>query len=217
MRVPGMAAAGLTESGRRVVYTVVGLAGGAAWWLVCRSLGRTAEWQGGHGMRHGSYVIVIALALAAVPTGLRAQAGMDTLVQARDETRALRIYSSLMSPFCPGLTVAACPSPGAEQMRQEVRRRLGAGEGEPAIVAALIATYGAEILGAPPAKRWGLALWIPPALALLLGGGALARWLRRRASPAEEDEAQAGAAAPETNRVLRARLEEELQAFGREV
>jgi len=168
-------------------------------------------------MRHASFVTMLALALAVVPSSLRAQAVADTLVQARDETRALRIYSSLMSPFCPGLTVAACPSPGAEQMREEVRRRLGAGEGEPAIVAALVATYGAEILGAPPAKRWGLALWIPPALALLLGGGALALWLRRRASPPEDGEAQAGAAAPEPDPVLRTRLEEELQAFGREV
>jgi len=169
-------------------------------------------------MRHGSFVTLLALALAVVPASLRAQAGTDTLVQARDDTRALRIYSSLMSPFCPGLTVASCPSPGAEEMRQEVRRRLGAGEGEPAIVAALVATYGAEILGAPPARRWGLALWIPPVLVLLLGGGALARWLRRRASAATESEAEPAAAAAEgVDRALRARLDEELQAFGREV
>jgi cytochrome c-type biogenesis protein CcmH len=168
-------------------------------------------------MRHGSVVTVLALALAVVPASLRAQAGTDTLVQARDETRALRIYSSLMSPFCPGLTVASCPSPGAEEMRQEVRRRLGAGEGEPAIVAALVATYGAGILGAPPAKRWGLVLWIPPALALLLGAGALAWWLRRRSLTATEADADPAAPAPEIDRVLRARLDEELQAYGREV
>jgi len=168
-------------------------------------------------MRHGSFVTMLALALAAVAAGLRAQAGPDTIVQARDETRALRIYSGLMSPFCPGLTVASCPSPGAEEMRQEVRRRLGAGEGEPTIVAALVATYGAEILGAPPANRWGLALWIPPGLALLLGGGALAWWLRRRASAATEHAADPDAPALEIDRALQARLEEELQAFGREV
>ena len=163
-------------------------------------------------MRHRSFITMLAVALAAVPASLRAQAGTEAIVQARDETRALRIYNSLMSPFCPGLTVASCPSPGAEEMRLEVRRRLGAGEGEPTIVAALVATYGAEILGAPPAKRWGLALWIPPALALLLGGGALGWWLRRRASPADGD-APPAAAAPEIDRVLRARLDEELQAF----
>ena len=168
-------------------------------------------------MRYGSFAPWLVLALAVVPAGVRAQAGTDTLVQARDNTRALRIYNSLMSPFCPGLTVASCPSPGAEEMRQEVRRRLGAGEGEPTIVAALVATYGAEILGAPPAKRWGLALWIPPALALLLGGGGLAWWLRRRASAASESEADPAAPAPEIDRLLRARLDEELQAFGREV
>jgi cytochrome c-type biogenesis protein CcmH len=168
-------------------------------------------------MRHAAVVTMIALALAAVPAGIRAQAGMDTLVQAREDTRAQRIFTSLMSPFCPGLTVASCPSPGAEEMRQEVRRRLGAGEGERTIVAALVETYGAEILGAPPAKRWGLALWIPPALALLLGGGTLARWLRRRASPAAEDDARAGATAPKTDPALQAQLEEALRAFDGEV
>ena len=170
-------------------------------------------------MRHSSCVTLLALVLAVVPASLRAQAGTtDTIVQARDDTRALRIYSSLMSPFCPGLTVASCPSPGAEEMRQEVRRRLGAGEGEPTIVAALVATYGSAILGAPPARRWGLALWIPPALALLLGGGALARWLRGRGSPAAEGDAEpAAAAAAGFDPALRARLDEELQAFGRKV
>jgi cytochrome c-type biogenesis protein CcmH len=168
-------------------------------------------------MRPGSFVTMLALALAVAAASLRAQAVTDTIVQARDDTRALRIYSSLMSPFCPGLTVASCPSPGAEEMRQEVRRRLGAGEGEPAIVAALVATYGVEILGAPPARRWGLALWIPPALALLLGGGALALWLRRRASRVAEGDAQPTAAPPEFDPALRARLDEELQAFQRMV
>jgi len=164
-------------------------------------------------MRYGSVVTLLALALAVVPASLRAQAGTEAIVQARDETRALRIYSSLMSPFCPGLTVASCPSPGAEEMREEVRRRLGAGEGEPTIVAALVATYGAEILGAPPAQRWGLALWIPPALALLLGGGALALWLRRRSAAPPEGEADQAAPLLEIDRVLRARLDEELRAF----
>jgi cytochrome c-type biogenesis protein CcmH len=167
-------------------------------------------------MRHVSVVTVIALALAAAPVGLRAQAGMDTLVQAREDTRAQRIFTSLMSPFCPGLTVASCPSPGAEQMRQEVRRRLGAGEGARTIVAALVETYGAEILGAPPAKRWGLALWIPPGVSLLVGGALLALWLRRRSSPTANRDGPA-AAAPDVEPALQARLDEALQAFGREV
>jgi cytochrome c-type biogenesis protein CcmH len=169
-------------------------------------------------MPHAARATLVALVLAAVPVGLRAQARVDTIVQAREDTRAQRIYQSLMSPFCPGLTVASCPSPGAEQMRQEVRQRLAAGDGERTIVAALVEEYGSDILGAPPARRWGLALWIPPALALLMGGGALALWLRRRASPTEEDDAQAGAeAAPETDPVLQSRLEEALRAFDGEV
>jgi cytochrome c-type biogenesis protein CcmH len=168
-------------------------------------------------MRHASVATIIALALAAVPASLRAQASADSLVQARDETRALRIYGGLMSPFCPGLTVASCPSPGAEEMRQEVRRRLAAGEGERTIVAGLVDEYGAAILGAPPAKRWGLLLWVPPGVLLLLGGTMLARWLRGRAAPVAEGPAPAGAGAPKPDPVLQARLEEALRAFDREV
>jgi cytochrome c-type biogenesis protein CcmH len=168
-------------------------------------------------MRNVPVVTMIALALAAAPAGLPAQSGMDTVVQAREDTRAQRIFSTLMSPFCPGLTVAACPSPGAEQLREEVRRRLAAGEGERTIVAALVDVYGEGLLGAPPVRRWGLALWIPPGVSLLVGGALLALWLRRRASPAAEDDAQAGAAAPEADPVLQARLQEALRAFDREV
>jgi len=153
------------------------------------------------------------LALAAAPPAARSQQpAADTVIQGPDDTEAQRIFTSLMSPFCPGLTVAACPSPGAEEMRQEVRGRLARGESRAAIVDALVAVYGEQLLGAPPAKRWGLVLWIPPALLLLLGGSVLTWWLRRRGTRAE---AQPVAVTP-ADEADRARLAAALEDFDRD-
>jgi cytochrome c-type biogenesis protein CcmH len=97
-------------------------------------------------------------------------------------------------------------------MRQDVRRRLARGESRAAIVDALVEVYGEQLLGAPPAKRWGLALWVPPAMILLAGATLLTMWLRRRG-------AQRDAAPPvvtATDPADRARLEAALREFDRE-
>jgi cytochrome c-type biogenesis protein CcmH len=162
-------------------------------------------------MRHAILLAAVLLPLAAAPA-LRAQLPGDTVVRGPDDTEAQRIFTSLMSPFCPGLTVAACPSPGAEQMRQQVRARLARGESRAAIVDALVAVYGEELLGAPPAKRWGLALWIPPAVILLAGGTLLTVWLRRRGAQREAVPPVVTATDPAD----RARLEAALRDFDRD-
>jgi cytochrome c-type biogenesis protein CcmH/NrfF len=41
---------------------------------------------------------------------------------------AHRIFSELMSPYCPGLMLADCPSPDAFELRAEIRARLAAGD-----------------------------------------------------------------------------------------
>ncbi len=165
-------------------------------------------------MRAPVAIAVALLTVAVLPPRAEAQrpAG-DTVVQGPDDTEAQRIFTSLMSPFCPGLTVAACPSPGAEEIRRNVRARLARGESRETVVDALVAVYGEELLGAPPVKRWGLALWIPPALILLAGGSVLTWWLRRRGTRREEAPAVSVTPADEADR---ARLAAALEAFDRD-
>jgi cytochrome c-type biogenesis protein CcmH len=162
-------------------------------------------------MCHAVLLVAVLLPLAVAAPAIRAQLPGDTVVQGPDDTEAQRIFTSLMSPFCPGLTVAACPSPGADEIRQEVRRRLGRGESRAAIVDALVSVYGEQLLGAPPAKKWGLALWIPPAVILLAGGTLLTLWLRRRGAPREAVPSVVTATDPAD----RARLEAALRDFDR--
>lgn len=65
-----------------------------------------------------------------------------------DVTRATRLFSSLMSPFCPGLTLANCPSVYAETLRVSVRDRLAAGEHPDSVVESLVAAFGERVRGA---------------------------------------------------------------------
>jgi len=166
---------------------------------------------------HFVLVLTAALALGAGVPGAVGQGADTTLVQGRDDTKAQRLFGELMSPYCAGLTLAACPSPGADSLRQDIRTRLDRGESPKAIRAAYASVWGERILGAPPLRTWGFLLWLTPALLLGLGGAAVAVWLRsvrRRAggAPGAAVPPSSGSEPPVDPALLK-RLEEELAAF----
>jgi cytochrome c-type biogenesis protein CcmH len=163
-------------------------------------------------------LVLVALAAAALlPCRLSAQAASDTaVVRAQDETEAQRLFGQLMSPFCRGLTLAACPSPGADSLRRDIRARLAVGEAPRSITASYAADWGEQMLGAPPVREWGIVLWTLPGMLLVLGGISLTLWLRtqqRRTGAAVAAEALAGNAPPPVEPAMRKRLEAELEAF----
>jgi cytochrome c-type biogenesis protein CcmH len=174
-------------------------------------------------MRSPGRLLLPALIAAGVlvPAASRAQVAAESssVVQGWDDTQAQRLFGKLMSPFCPGLTLAQCPSPGADSLRNDIRARLAAGEKPAAITTAYAADWGEQMLGTPPVRDWGVLLWTLPGILLLAGAVALALWLRTlRRSAAEMLEEQAAgsrsaesAAPPEP--ALRRRLDEELEAF----
>jgi cytochrome c-type biogenesis protein CcmH/NrfF len=98
----------------------------------------------------------VAVAAAAEAQEARVPAG-DTAdrpaAAAHDVTRATQLLGTVMSPFCPGLTLANCPSVYAETLRVSVRARLDAGEAPDSIVESLVAPFGEGIRGAPRARR----------------------------------------------------------------
>jgi cytochrome c-type biogenesis protein CcmH/NrfF len=120
---------------------------------------------------------------------------------------AARLFREVMSPFCPGLTLADCPSPNAFALRGDIERRLASGATREAIIDELVATYGAQILADPSGTPIGSVVWGVPfllAASTLLG---LTLFLRRATHPRPEDPIVA-VAGP---RGLQERLEEELE------
>jgi cytochrome c-type biogenesis protein CcmH/NrfF len=151
--------------------------------------------------------IVISLLLLSLPTIAHAQ------TTDRDASpEAFALSSEIMSPFCPGLTLAACPSGAATELRSEIANRLRAGESSSAIVENLVERFGESVRGMPRPRGVALSLWVVPPV---IGAGIL--WAlyrtaaRRRQTPVDPDEI---AVAPATELALESRLDEELRQLG---
>jgi cytochrome c-type biogenesis protein CcmH len=142
--------------------------------------------------------ILAAAAIAVVAVSVSAQP--------RDPAAdAQKIFTTVMSPYCPGLLLADCPSPAAFELRAEIRRRLDAGESAAAVERDLYHRYGEVIRAVPPPAGWGGVLWAAPAAALVLSLAALVRFLSRRRTV--DDQAPPAAAA---DAAMDERLQEEL-------
>lgn len=117
-----------------------------------------------------------------------------------------RVAHDLMSPFCPGRTLADCPSPYAREIRLQIREALGSGVSAPEVAAGVAAALGDEVRGRPKSV-WG---WATPPLATL-GGIAVALFLIRRLG---RQEAGSGAPRPAREREpLDVVLDAELEAL----
>jgi cytochrome c-type biogenesis protein CcmH/NrfF len=104
-----------------------------------------------------------------------------------------------MSPFCPGRTLAACTSGQATELRQWILLQEAAGASREEVVGILEQRFGDVIRSRPEARGWGLAAWLLPAAAAILGGGVVAFALRRvvvkpvASAPAGDGDAAAAA------------------------
>ena len=109
-----------------------------------------------------------------------------------------KLPHELMSPFCPGRTLAACTSPQAAELRQEILLLEAAGASEEEVRANLLERYGDSIRAAPKAEGWGLSAYVLPAVFFLAAGGLVVFLLQRmvRSTPTSERQSSAGAAAP---------------------
>ncbi len=120
--------------------------------------------------RRGISFVLIALTLAAIAPPARAA---DAAQVAAD------ISSSVMSPFCPGLTLHDCPSDAAARLRDRIQSWVEEGRSRSEIMDRLNDEYGPAIAAAPPRQGAGLIVWLLPAL-VALAGAAIAWRLARR-------------------------------------
>lgn len=95
------------------------------------------------------------------------------------------LADELMSPFCPGRTLSACPSPQARTLVVWLGMQEGAGRSREEVQEELVAQYGEEILPAPAPGGFGLTAYLFPVVAFLVGGAVVWGFLRgQTAAPA---------------------------------
>ncbi|MDP1572080.1 MAG: cytochrome c-type biogenesis protein CcmH [Vicinamibacterales bacterium] len=122
---------------------------------------------------------VIALVVAGALAVLLGFALREPAPPPDPGSEAQAIAGAIMSPFCPGLVLTACPSENARELRTEIRERLEAGEARSAIEADLVARFGQGVLADPSSLPGGrIAVLVPAALGLA-GLVAIAAFLRR--------------------------------------
>lgn len=142
------------------------------------------------------------------------QQAENTSDQAR---RAAEIYKTTMSPFCPGRTVDACPSPYAAEWRDDIRRWVVEGVPTDEIRRRLKARSDHDLTGAPSTAMDGVLPFAVTALALVL----LVLLLRvlikpkpsKDATPVKPGANKTDATAAEADVDLDTRLKNELDAL----
>ena len=97
------------------------------------------------------------------------------------EARMTRIAAELRCLVCQNQTIADSNADLAQDLRRQVREMLARGDDDAKIIQYMTDRYGDFVLYRPPMKATTMLLWFGPALMVVLGLGALAVVMRRRA------------------------------------
>lgn len=136
------------------------------------------------------WLVWIVLGLAAV--GALAVGARDTSPPPTDGQRAAAIARTVRCPNCPGQSAAESNVPAAVNLREDIARRVAAGQSDEEIRQAYAASYGQRILMNPPRSGLGALVWVLPVVAFVVAAAGLAvafrRWGRdERPPPTDED------------------------------
>jgi cytochrome c-type biogenesis protein CcmH len=113
----------------------------------------------------------------------------DAALQARYE-HLIREFRCLQ---CQNETIADSNAELAADLRREIRGMVASGSSDGEIRDFLTQRYGDFVLYRPPVQPTTYLLWAAPALLLLIGGWAAARFVRRRRADLETDPWDSGA------------------------
>lgn len=101
------------------------------------------------------------------------------------DDRAHQLESEIRCPVCQGLSIADSPAVLAQQMRAVVHDQLAGGSSNDAVRAYFVGRYGRWILLAPSATGPDVALWLAPAVIVVVGASLVAMRARARRQPAD--------------------------------
>jgi cytochrome c-type biogenesis protein CcmH len=119
-----------------------------------------------------------ALIASAVP-GSAVQPG-ERLADPALEARARELSRELRCVVCQNQSIDDSDAELAYDLRVLVRQRLKAGDTDQQVLDYVVSRYGDFVLLKPPIKPETWALWFGPAAILVVGGLAVAVFLRRR-------------------------------------
>ncbi|HEV7525739.1 MAG TPA: cytochrome c-type biogenesis protein [Acidimicrobiia bacterium] len=107
--------------------------------------------------------------------------------------RASRLEHQLACPVCEGQSVADSNSAQSRAMRDEIPRRIAAGQTDAEIRAFFVSRYSEKVLETPSNSGLGIVAWGIPALAVILGAVSIVVAVRRwsgapRLAATEDDE-----------------------------
>jgi cytochrome c-type biogenesis protein CcmH len=157
-------------------------------------------------LRGKSHRVRSLFAIAAVAWALASQPAFAADEAA--ESWHYDVWNSLMSPYCPGRSLLDCTSSQAGELREWIAEQEKAGRRREDVEEQLYQQFGDVILQAPRASGFGLAAYVTPIVAVIVGAVVLAIFLRRQASAARRTPALAAAPPdPELDRII----DEEMQ------
>ena len=93
---------------------------------------------------------------------------------------AYALHNELMSPFCPGRTLADCSSGQAANLRMWIVVQAAAGRTRSDVKEELLERYGEVMRPAPLPTGFGFTAYAFPVIAFLAGGVLVAVFLRRQ-------------------------------------
>jgi len=146
-------------------------------------------------------VCIGAVCFGVVCIGVWAAPASAEIVQ-EPQGWAYKLPHDLMSPFCPGRTLAACTSPQAESLRTWLIVQEAAGRSRDEVEAELFERYGDVLRPAPRAEGFGITAYVFPMLAFLAGGVIVVVFLLRQTRAAATPASLAQPPDPELERII---------------
>lgn len=142
-------------------------------------------------IKQHSFFVATALSVAACILALLAATPVLPVAHGQDfadmtpelDARAANLYAGIMCPICDGQTISQSHAQISETMRQMVRERLIAGDTNDEIYDFMIEAFGQDIIASPPTSGLGLAVWVVPPIAILMGAVVVAIVVRQLRTP----------------------------------